>query len=275
MYCLRRSPLVSVLVVALCGFVVTTSSAHATTLQFNASSGSLSASALFDNNNTAGQLKVTLTNTSSADVLAPGDVLTALFFDINIAGFPTALGRVSAVLASGSSVYYDADGQPAGGVVGGEWAYKGGLSGAPGGATRGISSTGVDLFGPGDLFPGPDLQKPDSPDGVQYGLLSAGDNTATGNGGITGSGGLIKNAVVFSLSFDAGLGVFDLSKITNVSFQYGTNLSEPNLPWNPPCTGGAGCGGGNTVVPLPPALVLFGSGLVGLTLLGVRRRRRT
>ena len=118
----------------------------------SASSGSLAASALFA---TAGSnLVITLTNTSLADVLVPADVLTALFFDLPGAG---VLSSVSAVLNAGSSVVYDTDGQPAGGVVGGEWAYGSGLAGAPGGATRGISSAGFGLFG-GSTFPGADLQ---------------------------------------------------------------------------------------------------------------------
>src|SRR5262249_52759787 len=46
---------------------------------FTGSSGSLAASATFDDS-VAGTLKVTLTNTSSADVLVPANVLTAVFF---------------------------------------------------------------------------------------------------------------------------------------------------------------------------------------------------
>jgi len=229
-------------------------------ITFTGSSGSLAASAGFETSGT--NLVVTLTNTSAADVLVPTDVLTAIFFDIAGVG---ALTPVSAVLGSGSSVFYDPDGQPAGGVVGGEWAYKAGLVGAPGGATEGISSSGFSLFGPADLFPGPDLQSPTSPDGLQYGILSAGDNSATGNAGVTGSGGLILNSVVFTLS---GLpGGFDPSAdgaITNVSFQYGTALTEPNVP-------GDGGGGGGTI-PEPGALSLLGVALIGMGL--VRQWRK-
>jgi hypothetical protein len=241
---------VFLLVAAVTGF----SAGGALAAIFTGSSGNLSASAVFevllDTNLEPTLLKVTLTNTSSFDVLVPADVLTAVFFSLSD---NSTLTRESALLAAGSSVFYDTDGQPAGGVVGGEWAYASGLSGAPYGATQGISSTGVGLFGPGDRFPGADLQPPASPDGLQYGILSAGDNTGTGNGGITGSGGLIKNAVVFTLSgLPAG---FDPSTwISKVSFQYGTSLSEPNIPYNPPPPG--------TPVPEPASLLLFGSGLV-------------
>jgi hypothetical protein len=228
---------------------------------------------VFDNS-TAGQLKVGLTNTSLTDVLVPADVLTALFFSTSI-----SLTPFSATLPSGSTVFYDADGQAVGGVVGGEWAYKTGLTGAPGGATSGISSSGFSggvSFGSADRFPGADLESPAAPDGLQYGILSAGDNTLTGNTGVTGSGGLIKNAVDFILTLAVASDVFDLTTLTKVSFQYGTSLTEPNLsggcdPSNPSCSGG-----GNTPpVPLPAAFWLFGSALAGLGLIGVRRRRRT
>ena len=54
------------------------------------------------------------------------------------------------------------------------------------------------------------------------------DNSATGNGGVLGSGGLIKNSVTFVLGgIDPG---FDPATITNVQFQYGTDLSEPHTP---------------------------------------------
>src|SRR6185436_15990292 len=113
---------------------------------------------------------------------------------------------------------------------------------------------GFGLFGPGDLFPGADLEDPASPDGVQYGLLSAGDNTGTGNGGITGSGGLIKNSVKFTLdSVPTG---FLVSQISNVSFQYGTGLDEPNIP----------------AIPEPETYAML---LAGLGLRGFVARRRS
>lgn len=213
---------------------------------FSGSAGARAAEASFAVNG-SGQLVVTLTNTSTADTLVPADILTAVFFDIS--GPAVSLSRDSAVLNVGSIVEYDA--QPAGGVVGGEWAYIGGLSNAPGNAKYGISSTGINIFGPGDLFPGPDLAPPTSPDGPQYGIVTAGDDVNTGNGGITGSGGLIKNSVVFTLG-GAGAG-FDLSRIGNVLFFYGTAIGEV-----PP-----------VLSPTPGTAALIG--LAGIT--GFRRRR--
>lgn len=183
------------------------------------SSGVKSAQVSFDVDGT--DLLVTLTNTASSDVLVPADILTAVMFDVS--GSSLGLTQISGSLYGGSTVYYGS-GQPAGGDVGGEWAYKHGLSGISGDPQYGISSTGIGLFGPGDLFPGPNLAGPNGPDGPQYGLLSAGDDSATGNGGITGSGGLIKNAVQFRLS---GLPAdFDLNRIQNVFFLYGTAIGE-------------------------------------------------
>ena len=213
-------------------------------------SGSLSASAEFALSGS--DLVVTLSNTGTGDVLLPVDVMTAILFDVD--GSPLSLTRTSAVLAPGSSVFYDPQGQPAGGVVGGEWAYKSGLTGTPGNRSYGISSSGLGFFGPGDLFPGPDLEPPTTPDGLQYGLLSAGDNTATGNSAILNSGGLIKSSVIFTLG---GAGAaFDLHRIRNVTFIYGTAIGE------------GGYDGHDT--PAPGALALIGLG--GVLCLGRRKR---
>lgn len=241
---------------------------------FTGSSGNRAASAQFDVSGT--NLVVTLTNTSAFDVSVPVDVLTALFF--TIAGDPT-LTPVSAMLASGSMVFYDPNGQPAGGNVGGEWAYKDGIPSAPHGADEGISSTGVGLFDKSN-FNGPELAGPanNALNGLQYGILSAGDDTVTGNPAILGSGGLIKNSVVFTLSgLPQNFSLYDqnTTKISNVSFQYGTSLTEPNITGGctqnciPPCT--VNCGGGTQGIPEPASLGLLGLGLLAI---GVLRRRQ-
>jgi hypothetical protein len=208
-----------------------------------ASGQALSASADFTL--TGSTLTVTLTNTSAADVLVPSDVLTGVFFSSN-----GTLTPVSALLNTGSTVFFGSDG---GGNVGGEWVYTNGLVGAPGGATKGIYSAGFG-FAADPNFGGTNLQDPDGVDGLQYGITSAGDNTGNGNAAVTGGNALIKNSVVFTLTVANG---FTLASITDVSFQYGTALNEPNL----------------TNIPEPTSMLLLGSGLVGLAA-GLRRRLR-
>jgi len=121
-------------------------------------------------------------------------------------------------------------GTDAGGVVGGEWAYRDDLNIAnEPNREYGISSAGFGLFGPGNRFPGNNLQGPTSPGGLEYGITSAGDNPATGNTPVTGTNALIKNSVTFTFSgLPAG---FDPStQISGVTWQYGTALNEPHLP---------------------------------------------
>ena len=83
-------------------------------------------------------LVVTLTNTSSSDVLVPADVLTAMFFDV--VGFaPLNLTPDKAVLGDSAVVLFGP--QPAGGVVGGEWTYESGLIGAPDNVSLSVAVT--------------------------------------------------------------------------------------------------------------------------------------
>lgn len=210
--------------VALVAVIGVSTAAMAAPITYSATVGDRSASATFSTS--GNNLIVTLINDSDKDVMVPIDVLTAVFFDVT--GSSLSLTPVSAVLKSGSSVFFGSS--DPGNIVGGEWAYRGGLNpaNAPNRA-YGLSSTGLGIFGSGDLFPGTNLQGPSSPDGLQYGLTSASDNPATGNAAVTGSNALIKNAVVFTLS---GLpDNFDPSaSITNVVWQYGTDLSEPRIP---------------------------------------------
>jgi len=181
----------------------------------------LKAKATFDA--VGGELVIQLFNEGTYDPNDAGDILTALFFDVR--GNP-AFTRVEAKLTLGSSVKGNGGLTDPGGVVGSEWAHKGGLSGAPHGAKYGVSSAGFGLFGPGDRFPGADLQPPTSPDGVQYGVTTLADTAGNDNGSIASSG-LIKNGVVFRLgNLPAG---FTVDQIANVSFQYGTGLDEINL----------------------------------------------
>jgi VPDSG-CTERM motif len=242
---------IAVMAIAVVGSFLTAGSAKAVSFTGDGGLGAgFSATADFTTS-LAGNLILTLTNTGTADVNDPSKVLTAVFFDI--AGNPTrTLSSVSAVLGAGSTVVYDPDGQPAGGVVGGEWAYANFLASTnPFNATQGVSSAGLGLFGAA-TFPGADLAGPPNGavNGVQYGILPTGWTSAGDNAGLTGSGGLIKNSVVFDLG---AFTLADLGLISNVGFQYGTAFGENQVP----------DGGGTT-------LMLLGS---ALACLGVLRRR--
>ncbi|MCA9255113.1 MAG: PEP-CTERM sorting domain-containing protein [Phycisphaerales bacterium] len=198
--------------------------AIAADITFSATQGSRSASVRFE---TAGaDLIVTLSNTSTDDALIPIDILTGVFFDVT--GAPLALTPMTAIVPAGSIVH-NGPTDP-GSSVGGEWAYKSNLVGAPENAAYGISSSGLGLFGPSDRFPGADLQSPVSPGGLQYGITSMGDNLATGNSALTsGMNALIKHEVVFTLS-GLPMGFDPTTQITNVQYQYGTDLQEPHIP---------------------------------------------
>ncbi len=211
-------------------------------ITFSFTSGGLGATAEFVRSGS--DLIVTLTNTGTADALVPTDILTAVYF--NVDGNPP-LTRTSALVPLTSDVFEIGTGTlvtPGDRVVGGEWAFL---------ITDGISSTGLGVFGPGDRFPGANLQGPDSPGGVQFGIIPAADNLLTGNGGISGER-LIRSAVVFTL---AGFSAEPDGAISNVVFQYGTALDEPQY-------------GGD--IPEPSSFVLAAIGLVGLVVW--RRRRR-
>src|SRR5205823_8651290 len=186
-------------------------------LVFTGTNGSnLSASATFDI--VGGNLLVTLTNTSGVDVNDPAQVLHALFFDIS--GNPS-LTYTSANIC-GSCTFTAAG--PTGTDVGAEWGYITNPSGVT--QNYGLSSAG---FGAGSyVFVAGATDQPHQgtpPAGGDYGLVSAGYTTAGDNGGVTNNQPYIKNGVIFDLGAFNG----SLSSISNLRFQYGTALTDPNL----------------------------------------------
>jgi hypothetical protein len=227
------------LLTLVCGLLLCWSNS-ANALLFTTAPGAMAASADFVIL-PGGFLQVTLTNTGTGDPAAPGDILTAVFF--NLAGDPS-LSRDSAVLGAGSTVIHGpSPSTDPGGVVGGEWTYNNTQSVF--GANEGISSAGFGVFGVGDRFPGTNLQGPDSVNGVQYGITTAFDTSGNDNTGIS-SVGLIQNQVVFTLDNFTGT----LADLSHVSFQYGTMLSENNIPGHVPDSG--------------PTAMLLGLSLSGL-----------
>ncbi len=230
----------------------------------------------------ASTLKVILTNTSNLDVMEPSDVLTGVYFKFNTLS-PTLVANTAFV---GSTTNTVTPGNPSGlpnsyvissgnnpspggtsgstisgpGTdVGSEFAFRGNLAGN---VQYGISSSGLGLFGPGDRFDtSTNLQGPADPDGIQYGITSAGDNINTGNGGIFGQH-LVKNTVVFELTGWSFQTVSDLANLFSmVRFQYGTALSEPTI--TPPEF--------LIEVPVPTGVVLMGLG--GVLLAGYSARK--
>src|SRR6266404_5012228 len=203
---------------------------------------------------TTTNLLVTLTNLGTYKPNDPPDILTGVFF--TIPGDPT-LSKVSGVLAAGSVGVEDGNTLTVpGGVVGGSWAYKAGLTGTPLSANEGIAAAGYNpLFGSGNLFPGA-LLTGDSgaPDGIGGGLTTLVDEGSQYNGGTSGRP-YIKNSVVLTLG--AVPASFALSGITNVSFAYGS-APDQTFP--------------AVAVPEPGPMLLAGVGIVFVVALGRRRR---
>lgn len=207
-------------------------------------SGARSASVLFSNDASTHTLSVTLTNTGTGDVCDPTDILTALYFSYS----GPALAPVIAYVNAGSHIYDLSSSTPtvplSGTYIGAGWDY---VASSP----NGIGAAGFNIFGQGDFGCGtngnPACQ---TVQGVSYGLLSAGDNLITGNGGVLGASHqpLIDNSAIFIFTYN---GVFDYpSQVSNIIFQYGTSNTEPELT----CQSGGTCNSAET--PEPPAVLL-------------------
>jgi len=189
----------------------------------------VSAQAIFDI--TGNTLTITLINTAPSNdgQDLPASTLSGVFW--NFTGNPL-LTPVSATVTSGSIVGDACSETSCVGVtdVGGEFGYK--AAALTGGADRGISSSGYLKTGlPGDIgnfnngAAGTNLDNPESLNGINFGIISA----AAGfnpNGGLENDP-LIQDRAVFVLT---GVNGLDYTDISNVSFQYGTALTELNVP---------------------------------------------
>ena len=215
--------------------------AQAASFTLNDVAGGYYATADFTVSN--GNLVLTLTNTAAGDVWDPAHVLTGLFFDI--AGNPTLTAIGATTCTNCINNYPNPDPTD----VSGEWAFKQATDLAFG-ANYGVSAAGLGLFGPNDLIGQNPILAPSSPGGVDFGITSKNDIPGT-NGGLS-SVPLISNYVVFTF---AGIAPgFDPSTINNITWQYGTDLSEA-VP-----------------TPEPATLLLFGP--AALAAFAARRRRK-
>lgn len=199
----------------------------------------ISASATFSTDG-QGDLIIDLANTFTGDTPDQSHVLTAVFFS-GANGLTPVMN--SAVAPAGSKEWnmgmqqVPVDG---GSVLGQQWQYLSGLSGAPNGATAGISSTGLGIFTAGNF-----AANGANVDGTAYGLLSAGYNGSTGDG-LKTHGPYIESSMIFTLSGFNG----NLSTIGDVVFQYGATLgTDPDFT-------------GSLSSPLPIPEANFGLGAV-------------
>jgi hypothetical protein len=212
------------------------------------------------------QVRVVLRNLSPNNADVPGNQLTGVFFNLPGNQTPgTAFTAAGSTVVGQGNCSTACNGSPQN--VGGEWAYNTGLS--VGGATEGLSSSGYSgVFGQPNLN-GVNLQNPDALDGLQFGIMSAANNYANGNGGVENNA-LVQSAVTFTLNTDTNLTLAQLESVTNIRFQYGTTLTEPHFGPTSFCLD---CNPDPFVtVPEPATIGLFGAGVLGLGLL--RRRRQ-
>jgi hypothetical protein len=246
--------------------------AHADPILFASFSGqgagdgiTLNAQAIFEISGTT--LKITLRNTgdtSGSDFDKSANTLTGVFFDL-----PTGitLTPVKAKITEGDLLQPEKClPSPCSATlknVGGEFVYQTGTwSGHLG--NSGISSSGyINADNGGGNFNGPNLDDPDAPDGINFGIVAPlSQSPFKPKSGNMADNPLIEGEVVFTMSIAGG--TLLESQISNVSFQYGTSIGEPKFNSGPP----------DIELPPPgvpePALLLL---LAPAAAAGFRRRR--
>ena len=231
---------------ALLGLFASAGSLQGSPIQYLGSSGAFSASASFELSGDT--LKITLTNTSLADVLVPGDVLTGVLFNTSHSLIPISAS------ANASSVIYQATAN-----AGDGWGYGSNVNAH--GMDSAISATGaIEGLGHSNFS-----DATDNLGGLNYGILSLGDDITTGNKGVTKKGPLFKNSIQFTLT---AANEFALDQIgSHVVFQYGLSLDEMFFDGYIPQPLSE-----TPAVPEPGSFLLLGTGLAALVI-GSRCRK--
>ncbi|MFN6536219.1 MAG: XDD4 family exosortase-dependent surface protein [Nostoc sp. EkiNYC01] len=187
------------------------------------SSNALSATAVFDDS-VAGKLTLTLTNTGPG-ASAPSDVLTGIFWDY--AGSPLtnltlSSAKAPTVITNNVTTGTNVDLTKVGGNKV-EWGFAKTTASTGLGGAAGVSSPVTQHYGIGTagfgISPGFGLSGGQQ---FNYGIITGYDSA---NPAVSG-GTFVKNSATFVFT---GLPTgFDLTKIGNIRFQYGTALNEPS-----------------------------------------------
>jgi hypothetical protein len=234
---------------------------------FTGSSNGLSATAEFTISGNAGarQLTIILTNTDSATGAAapavPADVLTGIFFNMGTGTFTPESATVKpGDIIQGAYCNVPANCGASQTNVGGEFSY------VQSGTTRGISSSGyIDNDASSGNFGGSNLDDPAALDGINFGIVPDLWVASGSTNNKLKKEPLVAGAVTFVLDIPDNVSEAD---IKNVTFQYGTALSEPHFTGE--TTGGISTTGRSTV-PEPGTLSLLALALSGAA---YRMRRR-
>jgi hypothetical protein len=218
-------------------FAASGSVLDASPIVYFGSNGSLASSASFDLSGST--LTIVLTNTSHSDVLVPTDVLTGFGFNTDFRLDPS-----SASLNLGSAVYYN-EVPVADPGIGWGYGYDVNAKGMNSTISASGAVTGVDHsnFSHGHS---------QSLGGLDYGILSLGDDSLTGNRGVNTKGPLFNDSLVFILKAPEKFTLDDISP--TVGFFYGTKLNEFSIVGNKLENPSS--------VPEPSTFMLFGTGIL-------------